>query len=456
MSNESALCTFAFFLGGFILAGFAFFACFLGLLARAPAGCVFFLKLTTENDAVVVIKKPSARGGGHIIRTARAGTPVRWLCKLLADKNPGRSVKERTSLVLAHIIASSHHGHLLVPLQAMSTRDPRGFHEKTCLVLTHANGFCRGTWAPFVEELAMLLGVTPPHPSGALSSRSDSSHWTIGGWLDVLAVDLLGHGGAAPMALLGAETDWGQLGRQIIDVVQEYELSGPEARVIVVGHSLGGGSALIAQLLQTQATGLPLFEAMLLYEPMVIFNPRNTAQKMGLAREKAMQSPTAVQTLRRRAQWPSVDDARAYFLSKPMYAAFDDRVLQQFLDTGIIRAPSQEGAVLQLACSPENEATIFGSGMNADLWDLLHASSNSLGGSHVHVVCGNVSRVKGMPPIWTPKDASEVFSAVEPPAESSVINAGHLWPLEAPAGFARLVAAHFGLLASSRPRSARL
>jgi pimeloyl-ACP methyl ester carboxylesterase len=326
---------------------------------------------------------------------------------------------------------------------------------KTCLVLTHANGFCGGIWAPFVLELASLLGLKPPRPDGALSSRSDSSHWTLGDWLDVLAVDMLGHGNAAEFMLQGALTDWGQLGQQIIEVVDEYTASEPGVRVVIVGHSLGGGSAVIAQLLShTRETGRSLCQSMLLYEPMFIFDPRNCDKKMFLPRERAMESPTVAQARRRRAQWPSIDDARRYFLSKPMYAALDARVLEQFLNAGLRPVNDRGSKMYQLKCEPETEATIFGSGMNADMWDLLHASPTSLGACHVRVICGNVPRMKGMPLIWTPRDVAGVFSAVDPPAEASVLHAGHLWPLEAPAEFAQLVANHFGLIGGAGSTSA--
>src|SRR5918997_5674836 len=84
----------------------------------------------------------------------------------------------------------------------------------TAIVLTHGNSHCGGVWAPLVEALA-------------------------GDEYTVVSTDLRGHGWSEKP---DAGYDWGSLRDDVAGLVSALDLSD----VFYVGHSRGGGVALLA------------------------------------------------------------------------------------------------------------------------------------------------------------------------------------------------------------------
>ena len=168
-----------------------------------------------------------------------------------------------------------------------------------------------------------------------------------------------------------------------------------------------------------------------------------------------MESPRVTTTLRRRGVWDSYAAAERYFLNKSLFAVWDKRVLDKYLEGGLKRSAGGEQAV-ELACAPETEGNIFGSGISEALWDLLQSPDGAqLAGCIVHVMVGDAPHVLSGKLMWSPEEAADVFGAIRPPHTCSVNRGeGHLWPLEQPRAFAQLIGEHFGWL---RPgRAARL
>lgn len=140
-----------------------------------------------------------------------------------------------------------------------------------CFVF-HALGLCKGVFTPFVQDLAGLLGVEAELlPAFELKSHPGLRWYKLGARLQLVVVDMLGHGAAPPLKLAASphETDWLQFAHHILAVVGDCKEAMPVApsEVLAVGHSLGGGSAMAAQAI-AQAK---VFNRIIVYEPNYLF-----------------------------------------------------------------------------------------------------------------------------------------------------------------------------------------
>ena len=227
----------------------------------------------------------------------------------------------------------------------------------TLCFLVHANGLCKEAWAPFVEELAALLGLeATPARALQLSSRRDVCTVRLGECLQLVLVDLPGHGSAPPLALSEEATDWMQFARHLHELVAEClsAMSTTPAECCVIAHSLGGGVALLAQ----HTVQHRLFGRMLLFEPMYLFVEDRLRDFLGLhPLTGKMGHPLAQQILKRRARWADSADASADLSNKGFYAGWDPRALNGYLEGGI----TGSGPV-NLACTPATEGTILATG----------------------------------------------------------------------------------------------
>lgn len=297
-------------------------------------------------------------------------------------------------------------------------------------VLLHGNGFNKGVWRPVVDELAALFDLKLEWSGSEVVSLSPGASLVrLGSYLYIATIDLLGHGGAPPVELNGSATDWSQFARHIESLVADCVEALPvsPSEVVAVCHSLGGGCALLAQHEATK----PLFCRLLVYEPMYLFVTPQLCEASGMPGGDPMHRPVVQRTLRRRARWASKAEAFSELAKKPLYASLDRRAFEGFLSDGFVG----HGPV-QLACAPETEATIFGSGTSPAFVEALQATAgNALKGATLHV-CMGTGRAG-----WTPQIASLLFGALHPQPTISVIDGGgHMWPFEQPAEFARMVA----------------
>lgn len=307
-----------------------------------------------------------------------------------------------------------------------------------CFVL-HANGLCKGTLAPFVEELARHLGErATAAESLELEGRPELRTVCLGGRLHMVLVDLLGHGAARPLELAGRDTDWTQFARQLQSIVADClrALPSAPAGVFAVGHSLGGGCALLAQALAEAQ----LFSHMFLFEPMYLFSNDVTRGWLGLRDRSGMdpmQSPFVQQALRRRTQWTNRADACAYLSRKPFYASWDPRALTGYFEDGL-----QGTGPVRLACSAETEANLFAGGAPRSLVEsLCDPAGTALKGCRVSIAIGKGASSRGHE--WKPEVASKVFGMLRPRAQISEVDVGHMWPVEHPPSFASHVAEAF-------------
>ncbi|CAK0854172.1 unnamed protein product [Prorocentrum cordatum] len=272
-----------------------------------------------------------------------------------------------------------------------------------------------------------------------LPHRPDVRTACLGGRLHLALVDLLGHGCAPPLPLNGQDTDWAPLAQQVQDVVAACDAAAPQGLGdrTVVGHSLGGGSAVLAQW---RARG-PLFSRMFLYEPMYLFEAR-ALRAAGLPGDlqPTMQSPVVRKAMARRSQWDDRAAAAADLSRKALFAQWDPRAFAGYLDGGLVA----DGGAARLACAPRTEASIFASSTPAPLLEALRSRGGALRGAPLCVAMG-AGGEDAPPSLWRPAAVGEVFGGVRPrPRTLLVDGAGHMWPLERPAGFAAAVAEEFG------------
>jgi pimeloyl-ACP methyl ester carboxylesterase len=82
----------------------------------------------------------------------------------------------------------------------------------------------------------------------------------------------------------------------------------------------------------------------------------------------------------RRGEFASIDEARAHFQGRHMFAEFSPESLEAFLDGGLV--PNDAGGY-KLACDPEDEARIYEGAASHHAWDGLaqvHCPTRLLGG----------------------------------------------------------------------------
>ena len=185
----------------------------------------------------------------------------------------------------------------------------------------HGNGFCAGTYTPFIKHLVDDLRV--------------------------IASDVRGHGGSDFDGIQPVRS-W-RVFAEDIKVIVERTSRPP---IIGMGHSLGAVSTCIA------AVAFPrLFNMVVLVDP-VFLMPRRLAM-IGLMRALGLQGrlPRARAARRRRRTFRSKAEALRRLLSgRGIFKAWSPEFVEAYLECGLLEKDS-ESAVL--TCDPELEAQIF-------------------------------------------------------------------------------------------------
>jgi pimeloyl-ACP methyl ester carboxylesterase len=181
------------------------------------------------------------------------------------------------------------------------------------LLLAHATGFCGEIWLPVVEHLRQNFRC--------------------------VAFDLRGHGKSkSPMG--GQEAwDWQRYADDALSVVDAANLQSPFG----VGHSCGGATELLAE---ERVPGT--FSKLYLFEP-VIFTD---IPPLGPDPEREL----AVRTRRRRATFPSREEAWNTFNSRGPFSVLDPAALNAYLDHGF---ETLDDGSLSLRLKPNDEAEVY-------------------------------------------------------------------------------------------------
>jgi pimeloyl-ACP methyl ester carboxylesterase len=195
------------------------------------------------------------------------------------------------------------------------------------LLLAVANGFPPQTYAPLLQPLTARYRVVslPPRPLWHNPPLPDSApSWRV------LADDLLAG-------------------------MREYGLND----VLAVGHSFGGVASMLAVSAEPRRfRGLVMLDPTML--PLWKLRIATIARKVGVE----VRLPLVQGARRRRSRFASVDEAYAYWRSKPLFADWPDATLRLYAESMTCPAPDGDG--LMLTWSPDWEAhyyeTIFTEG----------------------------------------------------------------------------------------------
>jgi pimeloyl-ACP methyl ester carboxylesterase len=204
--------------------------------------------------------------------------------------------------------------------------------EGPLALLHHANGFCAGVWGLVAEPL--------------------SRHFRV------IAMDARGHGDSSKPE--GADFyRWEQFGNDVVGVAEHLAAEHSDGEIALgLGHSFGGTSILMA------AAARPgLFGRAVLVDPVV--PPPNWADADP---ERQLRGNALAEGARkRRMLWPSRAAARAKWIDKEMFAAWDERALDLYLQEGM--ADRGDGQV-ELKCPGVIEATVFESSRGLDVYSI--------------------------------------------------------------------------------------
>jgi pimeloyl-ACP methyl ester carboxylesterase len=190
------------------------------------------------------------------------------------------------------------------------------------LLLSHATGFHGCVYAPMAAVL-----------------RGRFHCW---------APDYRGHGDSeAPPE---DNVEWTVFGDDALAVAEALDLRG----AVGFGHSMGGSTLLMAQLARPET-----FAGLVLFEPIAF--PRDPS-------ESERTSPIIAGARRRRAVFPTRDDAYTNYASKPPLDVLTPEALRAYVDHGFI---DQADGTVRLKCDPEHEAAIFEAGVRQDTFSRL-------------------------------------------------------------------------------------
>jgi len=254
------------------------------------------------------------------------------------------------------------------------------------VVMLHATGFQPWLWHPIARELAGRFRVIAPYFCDHRMADPETGGL---GWL-VLADDLA-------------------------TLIRRLGITEP----LIVGHSMGGTVASIAEALKG-----PIASRMVLIEP--IFLPAGLYD-LDITVE---QHPLASKAIRRRNRWNNEAEAREYLSEKKLFMKWDKEMLDLYLEYGMTKA---DNGMLTLACQPEREAALFMGGTEQDPWRLLEKIS-----CPVLLVEGENSENR------TVIDLERAASLI-PEAELKIVaGAGHLVPMEKPHELLALLLKFFG------------
>lgn len=254
------------------------------------------------------------------------------------------------------------------------------------LILGHANGFNAGTYRQFLAPLTETF--------------------------EIIAPDLRGHGLSEVPAAPDSLRDWQVFGRDLARAGDD----GSERPTLFVGHSMGSVCGLLAAAwhgLRVDRFALiePIFMPSWFYLVPHIpggawayrFNPMSTAAR------------------RRRSVWDSRSQAISHYREKSLFERWQPGILEDYLDSGVIE---QEGSA-RLSCAPDWEAAIFAShGHNP--WSALREIRAPLS------ILKSVRKGSTVYPVWRLQRQG---------LDPDLTQAGHLAPMEDPAGCAEWVLA---------------
>lgn len=251
-----------------------------------------------------------------------------------------------------------------------------GADDAPVVVLHHATGFLARLWEPVAERLAAV------------------------GWR-VLAYDVRGHGDSEKPAVEGDNCDW----HRCVDDLRGF-LDAMELRnVPFVGHSMGGGVGLYLEGTQPE-----YLSRLVVIEPIVMPG--------GFVPDEDRRVTMAEAARKRRHVFGSAEEMLAQYRSRPTFAKWRDDLLRLYVEHGTFR---REDGSLELKCSGEIEGAMFSHSGSLPIWDVLPKIETPVLVMHGETTEGFLSMV-----------AAQVSSRVQDGRLETIVDAGHLAPMEVP------------------------
>jgi len=186
----------------------------------------------------------------------------------------------------------------------------------------HANGFPAGSYKTF------------------FNSFSDKHTF--------IAHEQFGHDAKYPW-----HNNWQHLVEELIHFV-EKSVQEENDKVIAIGHSFGGVLSFIAACQRPD-----LFKGLIMLDPPVIVG--SIAWLMRFVKKTSLidKITPAGKAKIRRTQWPLESNLFSRFAKRKLFANFDERCLNDYVNSAIREYKSEHGHGLELSFSAEVEAGIF-------------------------------------------------------------------------------------------------
>ena len=209
------------------------------------------------------------------------------------------------------------------------------------LLLLHPNGFCAGLFDPLARRLTDTF-----RPIG---------------------IDLRGHGGSDAPADLTTGLEFEAMAADVGAVLDHLGVGQPGSGIVGLGESLGGGVLTLVDRLRPG-----LFRHLMLCEAIAFDAAVSPARPPGSGPGDGGNFMATI-ARKRRTIWPSRPEVRASYGARAPLNELAPEALDAYVRWGF--RDRADGSV-ELACSPEVEATIFeisaAAGGAADAW--LHMS----------------------------------------------------------------------------------
>ena len=253
----------------------------------------------------------------------------------------------------------------------------------------HGNGFCAGTYAPFIDLL-----ISEFH---------------------IIASDVRGHGGSDQL-IMEPIRNW-TIFAEDLKLCIEQTMTPP---VIGMGHSLGAVTTCIA------AAKYPhLFSGIVLLDPVIL--PRRLHWLMAGARRLGLAGkiPPARIARRRRRNFRGKKEALKLFTAgRGIFKTWSKEFIHAYLECGLLEKDSQTAV---LKCDPELEAQIFES-VPAGVWGCVKKIS-----CPVLAIRGELSD------IFMADSARRLKKVIADYELITLPDSGHFVPMEKPQQCARII-----------------
>jgi len=200
-----------------------------------------------------------------------------------------------------------------------------GEKQNNSILLVHATGFHARCWDQVIRHL---------------------------GDIHTVAVDMRGHGRSENTGPFS----WNVFGEDVTELVEAMDLSD----LVGVGHSMGGHSVTHAA-----ADHPDRFTSLVLVDP-VIMSPEVYAAQDEI---REMQTDQVHPVARRRNSFTDADEMFYHMENRGSYTLWDQQVLRDYCDHGILRDP--DTGEYSLACPPEIEASIYTGSSGRDIYNKI-------------------------------------------------------------------------------------